>query len=84
MLIMSTTTKSVSEIIILMNLTLTLKWKTNILNFFNITKMTNKFSDFKNYLKLLWPEERLSEINFMINEFNRSNRNGEKIAKNNK
>ena len=81
---MSTTTKIVSEIIILMNLTLTLKWKMNILNFFNITKMTNKFAEFKNYLKLLWPEERLSEINFMINEFDRSNRNGDKIAKNNK
>ena len=52
-----------------------------ILNFFNITKMTNKFGDFKYYLKLLSPEERLREINFMINEFDRSNRNGEKIAK---
>ena len=29
----------------------------NILSFFNITKMTNKFADFKNYLKLLSPEE---------------------------
>ena len=45
----------------------------NILNFINITKMTNKFADFKNYLKLLSPEERLHEINFMINEFNKSN-----------
>ena len=31
------------------------------LNFFNITKMSNKFTDFKNYLKLLSPEERLHE-----------------------
>ena len=53
----------------------------NILSFFNITKMTNKFADFKNYLKLLSSEERLREINFMINEFDRSNRNSEKIAK---
>ena len=55
----------------------------NILNFFNITKMTNKFAKLKNYLKLLSPGERLREINFMINEFNRSNRNGENIAKKN-
>ena len=53
----------------------------NILSFFNITKMTNKFADFKNYLKLLSPEERLREINFMIYEFNRSNRTDENIAK---
>ena len=46
-----------------------------------ITKMTNKFVDFKNYLKLLSPEEWLREINFMINEFNKSNCNGENIAK---
>ena len=46
-----------------------------------ITKMTNKFVDFKNYLKLLPHEEWLCEINFMINEFNESNRNGENIAK---
>ena len=43
--------------------------------------MTNKFLDLKNYLKLLSPKERLREINFMINEFNKSNRNGENIAK---
>ena len=53
----------------------------NILSFFNITKMTNKFADFKNYLKLLSPEERLHEINFMINQFNISNRNDKNIAK---
>ena len=46
-----------------------------------IIKMTSKFVDFKNYIKLLSPEERLCEINFMINEFNKSNRNGENIAK---
>ena len=49
----------------------------NILSFFNINKMTNKFADFKNYLKLLSPEEeQLHEINYMINDFNKSNRNG--------
>ena len=53
----------------------------NIHNFINIIKITNKFANFKNYLKLLSPEERLREINFMINGFNRSNRNGENIAK---
>ena len=53
----------------------------NMRNLINKTKMTNKFADFKNYLKLLSPEERLHEINFMINEFNRSNRTDENIAK---
>ena len=53
----------------------------NIPNFINITKMTNKFIDFKNYLKLLSPKERLRQINFIINEFNKSNCNGENIAK---
>ena len=53
----------------------------NTLNLINKTKMTNKFADFKNYLKSLSPEEWLREINFMINEFNRSNCNGENIAK---
>ena len=46
-----------------------------------ITKMTNKFVDIKNYLKLLSPEERFPEINFMIDEFSKSNCNGENIAK---
>ena len=53
----------------------------NTLIFFNINKMTNKFADFKNYLKLLSPEKQLHEINYMINYFNKSNRNGENIAK---
>ena len=43
--------------------------------------MTIKSGDFKNYLKFFSPEEQLREINFMINEFNKSNRNGENIAK---
>ena len=43
--------------------------------------MTNKFADFKNYLKLLSPEEQLHEINYMISDFNKSNRNDENIAK---
>ena len=53
----------------------------NIHYFINIIKMTNKFADFKNQLKLLSSKEQLREINFMINEFNKSNRNGENIAK---
>ena len=53
----------------------------NTLNFFNINKVTNKFADFKNYLKLLSPEEQLHEINYMINDFNKSNCNGGNIAK---
>ena len=53
----------------------------NIPNSINITNMTNKFGDLKNYLKLLSPKERLNEINFMINEFNKSNRNGENIGR---
>ena len=43
--------------------------------------MTKTFADLKNYLKLLAPEERLHEISFKINEFNKSNRNGENISK---
>ena len=43
--------------------------------------MTNKFADFKNYLKLLSPEEQLHEINYVITDFNKSNRNDENIAK---
>ena len=43
--------------------------------------MTIRFGDFKNYLNFFSHEERLREMNFMINEFNKSNRNGEKIAK---
>ena len=53
----------------------------NTLIFFNINKMTNKFADFKNYLKSLSPEKQLHEINYMINYFNKSNRNGEKYCK---
>ena len=52
----------------------------NILNFFNITKMTNEFFKFKNYLELLSSGELLREINFLINEFNRFNRNSENIS----
>ena len=43
--------------------------------------MANKFANFRNCLKFLSPEERLHEINFMINKFNKSNRIGENIAK---
>ena len=40
--------------------------------------MTNKFADF---LKLLSPQEQLREIEFWINELNKSNNLGEVIAK---
>ena len=40
--------------------------------------MTNKFADF---LKLLSPQEQLREIEFWINELNKSNKVGEVIAK---
>ena len=53
----------------------------NIHYFINIIKITNKFADFKNQLKLLSSKEQLREINLMINEFNKSNCNGENIAK---
>ena len=53
----------------------------NIHHFINIIKMTNKFADFKIQLKLLSSKEKLREINFMINEFNKSNRNGKNIVK---
>ena len=43
--------------------------------------MTNKLADFKNFLKLLSPQEQICEINFMINEFNKTNNHGENIAK---
>ena len=75
---MSIATKIVCEIMILMNLTLTFRSEINTFNFFDITKMTKIFDYFKNYLKLLSPEEQLYEINLMVNEFNKSNRNGEK------
>ena len=53
----------------------------NTLNLFDVTKMTNIFDDFKNYLRLLSPEKQLYEINFMINSFNKSNLNGKKFQK---
>ena len=53
----------------------------NIHYFINIIKITNKFADFKNQLKLLSSKEQLREINLMINEINKSNCNGENIAK---
>ena len=40
--------------------------------------MTNKFAD---SLKLLSPQEQLREIEFWINELNKSNNLGEVIAK---
>ena len=43
--------------------------------------MTNKLADFKNSLKLLSPQEQISKINFMINEFNKTNNHWEDIAR---
>ena len=43
--------------------------------------MPNMMVDLKRFLKLLPPEEQLCEINCMINEFNKSNRKGERIVK---
>ena len=37
--------------------------------------------DFKKYLRFLSPEDQIPEINFMINEFNKSNNKGENINK---
>ena len=53
----------------------------NALNFINIIKMPNIMVDFKRFLQLLSPENQLSEINYMINEFNKSNRPGDNIIK---
>ena len=43
--------------------------------------MPNITVDFKRFLKLLSPEEQLCEINYMISEFNKSNRPGDNINK---
>ena len=53
----------------------------NALNFINIIKMPNIMVDFKRFLQLLSPENQLCEINYMINEFNKSNRPGDNIVK---
>ena len=37
--------------------------------------------DFKKYLQFLPPEHQIYEINFMVNEFNKSNNEGENINK---
>ena len=54
----------------------------NTLNFINIIKMPNIMVDFKRFLQLLSPENQLCEINYMINNFNKSNRPGDNIKKN--
>ena len=51
------------------------------LNFINIIKMPNLMIDFERFLQLLSPEQQLYEINFMINEFDKSNRTDENIRK---
>ena len=51
------------------------------LNFINIIKMPNLMIDFERFLQLLSPEQQLYEINFMINEFDKSNRKDENIRK---
>ena len=38
-------------------------------------------TDFKKYLKFLRPKDQIYEINFMIDDFNKSNRKGESINK---
>ena len=43
--------------------------------------MHNVHVDSKNFLKLLIPEKQLIEINWVINELNKSNRPGYKISK---
>ena len=43
--------------------------------------MPNTMTDFKKYLRFLSPEDQIREINFMINEFNKSNNKGENINK---
>ena len=43
--------------------------------------MPNIMVDFKRFLQLLSPENQLCEINYMINEFNKSNRPGDNIIK---
>ena len=53
----------------------------NALNFINIIKMPNIMVDFKRFLQLLSPENQLCEINYMINEFNKSNRPSDNITK---
>ena len=50
-------------------------------NFINIIKMPNLMIDFERFLQLLSPEQQLYEINFMINEFDKSNRKDENIRK---
>ena len=50
-------------------------------NFINIIKMPNLMIDFGRFLQLLSPEQQLYEINFMINEFDKSNRKDENIRK---
>ena len=43
--------------------------------------MPNIMADFKIFLKLLSPEQQLHETNFILNEVNKSNCNGENIRK---
>ena len=50
-------------------------------NFFNIFKMPNIMIDFKRFLQFLSPKNQLCEINYMINEFNKSNCPGDNINK---
>ena len=43
--------------------------------------MPNMMTDFKKYFRFLSPEYQICKINFMINEFNKSNSKVEKINK---
>ena len=38
-------------------------------------------TDFKKYLQFLPPKDQIYEINFMIDDFNKSNKKGENIIK---
>ena len=38
-------------------------------------------TDFKKYLQFLPPKDQIYEINFMIDDFNKSNKKGENINK---
>ena len=53
----------------------------NTLNFINIIKMSNIIVDFKRFLTFFIPEEKLYEINILINEFNKSYFPGVNIKK---
>ena len=44
-------------------------------------KMPNIMTDFKKYWQFLPPKDQIYEINFMIDDINKTNRKGENISK---